>query len=58
MYEERTDLGLIVWPLVYTALVAPSKPKKELVTDHPADGPSDHPTDGRTHPHIESLRCD
>ena len=31
---------------VYTALVAPSRPKKELHTD------------GRTHPHIESLRRD
>ena len=39
---------------VYTALVAPSRPKRELVTD----GPTDRPTDGRTHPHIESLRRD
>ena len=30
---------------VYTALVAPSRPKKELVTDHPTDGPTDGPTD-------------
>ena len=43
---------------VCTAFVAPSRPKKEQVTDHPTDHPTDGPTDGRTHPHIESLRRD
>ena len=35
---------------VYTAFVAPSRPKNESVTDQP--------TDGGTHAHIESLRRD
>ena len=29
---------------VYTALVAPSRPKKELVTDGPTDGRTDTPS--------------
>ena len=33
---------------VYTALVAPSRPKKEMVTDGPTDGPTDGRTDGHT----------
>ena len=43
---------------VYTAFVAPSRPKSESVTDRPTDGPTNQPTDGRTHAHIESLRRD
>ena len=39
---------------VYTALVAPSRPKNKSVTDRRTEGP----TDGRTHAHIESLRRD
>ena len=39
---------------VYTAFVAPSRPKNESVTNQPTD----RPTDGRTHAHIESLRRD
>ena len=37
---------------VYTALVAPSKPKKLLATDQPTDGR----TDGQTNHLIESER--
>ena len=32
----------------YTALVAPSRPKSESVTDRPTDGRTDQPTDGHT----------
>ena len=39
---------------VYTALVAPRRPKSESITD----GRTDQPTDGRAHAHIESLRRD
>ena len=39
---------------VYTAFVAPSRPKNKSVTD----GRTDEPTDGRTHAHIEALRRD
>ena len=43
---------------VYTAFVAPSRPKNESVTDGRTNGRTNGPTDGRTHAHIESLRRD
>ena len=43
--KKRTSKGA-----VYTAFVAPSRPKNESVTNGP--------TNGRTHAHIESLRRD
>ena len=42
------------YKVMYTALIAPSKPKKQLVTD----GRTDQPTDGRTSALIESLPRD
>ena len=47
--EKETSKGA-----VYTAFVAPCRPKNESVTD----GPTDQRTEGRTHAHIESLRRD
>ena len=41
---------------VYTAYVAPRRPKSKSITYGRTDGPTDRPTDGRTHALIESLR--
>ena len=41
---------------IYTALVASSKPKKELGKNQPTDRLTDRPTNGRTEPLIELLR--
>ena len=41
---------------VYTACVAPSRPKKYLVTIRRADHRTDRRTDRRTHPHVERER--
>ena len=43
---------------VYTAFVAPRRPKRKSVTYGRTDGPTDGPTNGRTRALIELLRRD